>query len=60
MTDAEQIKRITKLLNDLNLRTMTREELASEMMNDCTFKDIEYAMWFLYCFASDVRDTLNM
>ena len=59
MTDTEQIKRITDLLNDLNLDSMTREELESELM-DCTFNDIKEEMWRLYCFASDVCDTLNM
>ena len=60
MTDTEKIKRITELVNDLALTDSTREDLESGMETECTFQDLKEAMWRLYCFASDVCDTLNM
>ena len=60
MTDTEKIKRIEELLNDLDLIACTKEELKNKMVKDCTFKELIDGMWLLYCFASDVCDTLNM
>lgn len=59
MTAEEQIKRITKLLNDMSLDTITRTEFEEEFPNQ-SINEIKDEMWRLYCFASDVCDTLNM
>lgn len=59
MTAEEQIKRITKLLNDMDLDTITRTEFEKEFPNQ-SINEIKDEMWRLYCFASDVCDTLNM
>lgn len=58
MTDTEKIKRITKLLNDLSLDDISRDHLETELMNTSINEIIEF-IWELYCFASDVCDTLN-
>ena len=59
MTAEEQIQRITGLLNALDLADMCREEYEEEFMNQ-SVNDIKDEMWQLYCFASDVCNTLNM
>lgn len=59
MTDTERIERITKLLNELGLEDMTREELEKEIEGH-SIKGIKYDAWRWYCFISDVCDTLNM
>lgn len=59
MTAEEQIRRITGLLNDLDLSDMCREEYEVEFMEQ-SVNDIKDEMWRMYCFASDVCNTLNM
>ena len=59
VTAEEQIKRITKLLNDMSLDTITRTEFEKEFPKQ-SIVEIMDEMWRLYCFASDVCDTLNM
>lgn len=59
MTAEEQIERITKLLNDMSLDTITRTEF-EEGFSEQSINEIKDEMWRLYCFASDVCDTLNM
>lgn len=59
MKAEEQIKRITKLLNDISLDTITRTEFEEEFPKQ-SINEIKDEMWQLYCFASDIRDTLIM
>ena len=59
MTDEKRIKRITKLLNDLDLDVMTYDEYMESIYNQ-SVKDIVDGLWQFYCFANDIRDTLNM
>ena len=59
MTAEEQIRRITGLLNDLDLVDMCREQYEEEFM-DQSVNDIKDELWEMYCFASDVCNTLNM
>lgn len=59
MTPEEQIKRITKLLNELSLDEITYEEFEEEFLKG-SINDIKEEMWLLYCFANDVCYTLNM
>lgn len=53
MTTKEQIKRITGLLNDLNLNDISREDFEKEIM-DNSINDIMDELWRLYCFAKDI------
>lgn len=59
MTAEERIKRITGLLNDLDLDAMCYEEYETEFMKQ-SVNNLKDEMWRLYCFASDVCDTLNI
>lgn len=59
MTAEEKIKRITELLNALAIEDMCREVFDEEFMKQ-SINDIKEEMWILYCFASDVCNTLNM
>lgn len=59
MTAEEKIQKITGLLNDLDLADMSREEYEEEFMEQ-SVNDIKDELWTMYCFASDVCNTLNM
>lgn len=59
MTDKEQIERISKLLNELSLDDITSTEF-EETFPRQSINDIKDALWRMYCFASDVCDTINM
>lgn len=59
MTAEEQIMRLTKLLNELDLTDVTQDEMIKTLHN-LSFNEIVEEMWQLYCFASDVCVTLNM
>lgn len=59
MTDEDKIKRISKCLNDLHLKDMTRDEYEEKIMQQSIY-DIIDELWYFYCFVSDVCDTLNM
>lgn len=59
MTDTEKIERITECMRKLDLAEMTRDELIQEV-RDLSIAEIEDLMWEMYCFISDVCDTLNM
>lgn len=58
MTDKERIERITKMLNESGFDTYTQEELFKEIDNS-TINEIKDYIWELYCFMSDVCETLN-
>lgn len=59
MTAEEKMQRITVLLNELDLVDMSREEYEAEFMKQ-SVNDLKDEMWIMYCFASDVCNTLNM
>lgn len=59
MTAEEKIQRITRLLNDMALDDMCRDEYEVEFMKQ-SVNDLKDEMWRMYCFASDVCNTLNM
>lgn len=59
MTDKERIDRISKLLNELDFAEVTHEEYKESIYYE-SVNDIVSTLWRLYCFVSDVRDTLNM
>jgi len=58
MAPEEQIKRITGLLNELDLDDMCYEEYETEFMKQ-SVNTIKEEMWRLYCFVNDVCNTLN-
>lgn len=59
MTTKEQIERITKLLNELNLDDITSAEF-DEMFPKQSINDLKDELWRMYCFAEDVCVTINM
>ncbi len=68
MTAEEQLKRITDLMNNLDLKEMihtelwqekTRTELWQEIRR-LSIDDIEELTWGWYCFIIDVYCTLNV
>ena len=67
MTQEEQLKRITDLMNDLDLKMIhtelwqekTRTELWQEI-SGLSIDKIEELMWSWYCFIIDIYDMLNM
>ena len=58
MTDTEKVKRIEGLLNELDLRDLTEEEIQEEIM-ESSINDIIDDIWKLYCFAENVFNTVN-
>lgn len=68
MTKDEQLKRITNLMNDLDLKEMIHTELWQEKtraelwqeIRGLSIDDIEELMWDWYRFIIDIYDTLNM
>ena len=68
MTREEQLKRITNLMNDLDLKEMIHTELWQEKtrtelwqeIRGLSIDEIEELMWCWYRFIIDVYDTLNM
>lgn len=68
MTREEQLKRITKLMNDLDLKEMIHTELWQEKtrtelwqeIRGLSIDEIEELTWSWYCFIIDIYDTLNM
>lgn len=59
MTAEKKIQRISELLNDMALADMRREEYEAEFMKQ-SVNDLKDEMWRMYCFASDVCNTLNI
>ena len=59
MTAEEQIKRITKLLNDMDLNDVSYAKF-EEMFMKQSINDIRDELWRMYCFTEDVCITLNM
>lgn len=55
----EQIKRITKLLNDLCLADVNQAEF-DEIFPNQTIREIKEELWRMHCFADDVCSVLNM
>lgn len=58
MTAEKKIQRITELLKDWDL-SISHKEFEAEFM-DQSVNDLKDEMWRMYCFISDVNDTLNM
>lgn len=58
MTAEEQIKRITDIVNELNLDEMTEDNMWVEMRGK-SFNEIFDDMWELYTAIGDIVDVLN-
>ena len=58
MTAEKKIQRIAELLKEWDL-SLTHKEFEAEFM-DQPVNDIKDEMWRMFCFISDVYDTLNM
>ena len=59
MTDKEKIERMTKILNEADFIEVTKDDFM-DGFESCTIAELKESMWKLYCFMSDVCDTLNM
>lgn len=59
MTTEQKLERIKKLVKELNLAEVTKDEFYSEI-EEQRLVDIKDEMWELYCFANDVVNTINM
>lgn len=58
MTDAERIKQITDIVNDLSLDEMTEDNLFVEMRS-MSFDEIFENVWELYSTIGKIVDVLN-
>ena len=58
MKDKEKIEKITNIIDDLNLRDMTSNELWRET-NGKSFREIFDELWELYSAIGDIADILN-
>lgn len=59
MTREQKIELIEKLVKDLKLAEVAKEEFYSEI-EEQRLVDIKNEMWELYCFANDVTNTMKM
>ena len=59
MTAEQKLERIEKLIKELNLIEVTKEEFYSEV-EEQRLVYIKDEMWELYCFANDVTYTMKM
>lgn len=57
MSNRECIERITKMVEELRLADVTKEE-AIEALKDATFNEISDEIWNYYCFVCDVKRAL--
>lgn len=58
MTDAERIKQITDIVNDLSLDEMTEDNLFVEMRS-MSFDEIFENVWEMYSVIGKIVDVLN-
>lgn len=59
MTTEQQIARITEIINENDFAEVTKAEF-EEAFDDMSITEIKETIWKLYCFMSDVVDTINM
>ena len=59
MTAEQKLERIEKLVKELKLAEVTKEEFYSEI-EEQRLVDIKDEMWELYCFAHDIENIINM
>ena len=59
MTAEQKMERIEKLVKELDLVEVAKEEFYSEV-EEQSLVDIKDEMWELYCFANDVAVTMKM
>jgi len=59
MTTEQQIARITEIINENHFTELTKAEF-EVTFEYRTIAEIKESMWELYCFMSDVVDTINM
>ena len=59
MTAEQQIARITEIIKEHDFDDVTKAEF-EEAFEHMTIVEIKENMWELYCFMSDVVDTINM
>ena len=59
MTAEQKLERIEKLVKELDLAEVTKEEFYNEV-EEQSLIDIKDEMWELYCFANDVVVTMKM
>lgn len=59
MTTEQKLERIEKLVKELDLAEVTKEEFYNEV-EEQRLVDIKDEMWELYCFANDVVVTMKM
>ena len=58
MTDKDKIKKISKLLNDLGLADISKEEFDKGIL-DASINEIKEELWRAYCFVEDICDVIN-
>jgi len=59
MTAEQQIARIVEIIKKYDFDDVTKNEF-EEGFEFTTIAEIKENMWELYCFMSDVVDTINM
>ena len=59
MTTEQQIARITKIIKENDFAEVTEAEF-KEAFEHMTIAEIKESIWKLYCFMSDVVDTIYM